>query len=288
MEMRDLNTEQMVGRPEAADQRVELYTQLRNIIDNARESIRALKEENAMLAARNSEMSGRIGVLERQLRAVTTDLANDEMALRQSAETLEQALKGTLTAAPTQQPVARLTPIHAGTPAAAPPETPASPPVAEPAPMDAMPDATSPEAEPAAAEMAEAALPDAEMHPSEPPATEIPAEQPPTAEGPAAADSAPAALTPPATRADGSYTLIAYPFVRFSDLGQFQAALQKLTGVHDVQVRRFAQGTLEMRLGYTGTTDLASTLRTFATGVEDVTEEEPYRLRVRLRTSQDG
>ena len=86
---------------------------------------------------------------------------------------------------------------------------------------------------------------------------------------------------------DGSYTLIAYPFVRFSDLGQFQAALQKLSGVHDVQVRRFAQGTLEMRVGYTGTTDLATTLRSLVTEVEDVQEEEPSRLRVRLRTSQD-
>ncbi|HEY8292487.1 MAG TPA: hypothetical protein VIG44_08360, partial [Thermomicrobiales bacterium] len=90
-----------------------------------------------------------------------------------------------------------------------------------------------------------------------------------------------------APRTDGTYTVVAYPFVRFSDLGQFQAALQKLTGVHDVQVRRFAQGTLEMRIGYSGGTDLATTLRTMATEVEDVQEEEPYHLRVRLHTSQD-
>ncbi len=64
--------------------------------------------------------------------------------------------------------------------------------------------------------------------------------------------------------------------------------MQKLTGVHDVQVRRFAQGTLEMRIGYGGPTDLATTLRTLATEIEDVQEEEPYKLRVRLRTSQDS
>jgi hypothetical protein len=108
-----------------------------------------------------------------------------------------------------------------------------------------------------------------------------------TAETQLVADEpAPAARS--AAPEDGSYTLIAYPFVRFSDLGQFQAALQKLAGVHDVQVRRFAQGTLEMRVGYTGTTDLATTLRTLATEVEDVQEEEPSRLRVRLRTGQDA
>jgi hypothetical protein len=89
-------------------------------------------------------------------------------------------------------------------------------------------------------------------------------------------------------KTDGTYTLIASPFVRFSDLGQFQAALQKLTGVHDAQVRRFAQGTLEMRIGYSGTTDLATTLRTLATEIEDVSEEEPYQLRVHLRTSQNA
>lgn len=102
----------------------------------------------------------------------------------------------------------------------------------------------------------------------------------------AATEAAPAAQS--AARSDDAYTLVAYPFVRFSDLGQFQAALQKLGGVHDVQVRRFAQGTLEMRIGYTGTTDLATTLRTLTTEVEDVQEEEPSRLRVRLRTGHEG
>ena len=43
-----------------------------------------------------------------------------------------------------------------------------------------------------------------------------------------------------------------------------------------------------MRIGYSGPTDLATTLRTLAAEIEDVREEEPYQLRVRLRTSQDA
>jgi len=80
----------------------------------------------------------------------------------------------------------------------------------------------------------------------------------------------------------GTYTLVVYPFTRFSDLGQFQSVLQEVVGVHDVQVRRFAQGTLEMRLGYDGTIPLPQALHNLSIGIEDVEEEEPYRLRVRL------
>ena len=80
----------------------------------------------------------------------------------------------------------------------------------------------------------------------------------------------------------GTYTLVVYPFTRFSDLGQFQSALQELVGIHDVQVRRFAQGTLEMRLSYDGASPLPQVLRGLPLKVEDVEEEEPYRLRVRL------
>ena len=58
--------------------------------------------------------------------------------------------------------------------------------------------------------------------------------------------------------------------------------LQELVGIHDVQVRRFAQGTLEMRLGYDGVTPLPQALHNLSIGIEDVEEEEPYRLRVRL------
>lgn len=80
----------------------------------------------------------------------------------------------------------------------------------------------------------------------------------------------------------GTYTLVVYPFTRFSDLGQFQSALRELVGIHDVQVRRFAQGTLEMRLSYDGQLSLPQMLRELPIRVEAVEEEEPYRLRVRL------
>jgi hypothetical protein len=147
-----------------------------------------------------------------------------------------------------------------------------------------------PQAEPRM-EMAKAEMTEAQPAEDTPAATVTPEPEAPatpsTSYG-AGMNEMPAPISRSTAQGDGSYTLIAYPFVRFSDLGQFQAALQKLAGVHDVQVRRFAQGTLEMRVGYAGTTDLATTLRTLATEVEDVQEEEPYRLRVRLRTSQDA
>jgi hypothetical protein len=302
----------LVGRSDAADQRTELYARLRNIIDNAAESIRALKQENATLAAENGEMSDRIGTLQQQIRAITTDLASDEQALRQSAEALEQVMKSLPSAAPTQPPMTRPTPIYASAPETVAAEPPAPSPFVDTVPMTPeadmaaadVPVAETAEAETAEMQEPEMEAPEAAMPDGETPVAEMPQEQPATDESHAAADAeqipevptsyadqteaAPSATEPPAVRADGSYSLIAYPFVRFSDLGQFQAALQKLAGVHDVQVRRFAQGTLEMRIGYTGTTDLATTLRTLAADVEDVTEEEPYRLRVRLRTSQDG
>jgi len=80
----------------------------------------------------------------------------------------------------------------------------------------------------------------------------------------------------------GTYTLVVYPFTRFSDLGQFQSVLQEVVGIHKVQVRRFAQGTLEMRLSYDGTIPLPQALHNLSVGIEDVGEEEPHRLRVRL------
>ena len=92
----------------------------------------------------------------------------------------------------------------------------------------------------------------------------------------------------PAVTTGGVYTLITYPFVRFSDLGQFQAALQRLQGVHDVQVRRFAQGTLEMTARYEGETDLIAALSGLTGEIEEVREEAPYRLRIRLRARTDS
>jgi len=43
-----------------------------------------------------------------------------------------------------------------------------------------------------------------------------------------------------------------------------------------------------MRIGYEGGADLADALRTLTTEIEDVREEEPYQLRVRLRTSHEA
>jgi len=276
----------LVPQSDQMDHRIELYARLRNIIDNATESIRVLKDENATLAARNTAMTDQIGTLEDRIRTVTADLASDELALRKSAEVLEQVLQGTPTG--TGAPVAADIPPGIADPV--PPETADAPPGTEsPAAHAAMPEPETetefeaePESEP------EAAMPVMEqaVDPAMADTGPIPQPEPPT---PIASDGRERVVAPQImSRPDGTYTLIAYPFVRFSDLGQFQAALQKLAGVHDVQVRRFAQGTLEMRIGYSGETDLATTLRTLATEIEDVREEEPYQLRVRLRASQDS
>ena len=289
----------LVPQSDQIDHRTELYTRLRNIIDNATESIRVLKGENAALTAQNAEMTDQIGTLEYRIRTVTADLASDELALRKSAEMLEQVLQGTPTGA------------VASIDADIPPETADSAPSA----MEDDPSAiTPPESHTAISEPESEAEPEAEreLEPEAEPELEMeaePEEAMPVMEqavGSAMADTGPIPQPEPlpapnehdedervvapqlASRPDGTYTLIAYPFVRFSDLGQFQAALQKLAGVHDVQVRRFAQGKLEMRIGYSGATDLATTLRTLATEIEDVHEEEPYQLRIRLRTTQDS
>jgi hypothetical protein len=273
----------LVPQPESADDRSELYARLRTILDSATESIRTLKEENATLVMRNTEMSGHIGALEQHLRAVTTDLANDELALRHSAEVLEEVLRSEPTAAP-QASAARPTPLHASEPESAPPAPRAVDPSAETGPIE-MAHQEEPQADTAEGQMA-ADAPAIADAPAATPAFEAHAMPPRSYEAGMGEAQEPAVQS--AMPEDGSYTLIAYPFVRFSDLGQFQAALQKLAGVHDVQVRRFAQGTLEMRVGYTGATDLATALRTLESEVEDVQEEESSRLRVRLRTSQDA
>jgi hypothetical protein len=53
-------------------------------------------------------------------------------------------------------------------------------------------------------------------------------------------------------------------------------------------VRRFAQGTLEMTTRYEGETDLITALRGLTTEIEEVREEAPYRLRIRLRARTDA
>jgi hypothetical protein len=79
------------------------------------------------------------------------------------------------------------------------------------------------------------------------------------------------------------YVLIAQPFGRFSDLGRFQTAVQALRGVQNARVRRFAQGTLEMRLDYDGPAPLQEALTGLALPVEAVEQLEPHRLVIRLR-----
>ena len=270
------NRSALVSQPGAMDYRTELYARLRTIIDNATESIRVLRDENAALITQNAEMSNQIGTLEQRLRVVTMDLASDELALRKSAEVLEQVMKGnpSTPAAP-----AAMSPARADSSSHAAADT--IPARESPAVTPAMPE---PELEPEKAALVTepaASSPTADTGP-------IPQPEPTAPFAPVEPDERERAIAPRrGSEPDGTYTVIASPFVRFSDLGQFQAALQKLTGVHDVQVRRFAQGTLEMRIGYSGATDLATTLRMLATEVEDVHEEEPYQLRVRLRSSQD-
>lgn len=268
--------------PQGADQRTELYARLRAIIDSATESIRALKEENATLANQNAALSGRIGDLEQHLHSVTANLASDELALRRSAEVLEEVLKSPPEAMPPRDAAEQPAPPPAAEAAQA-AETEYAPPVGDPSAETAPIPIPTPMAEARRAE---------EQAPAQESTAQVtqraPAER--AAPEPVAAPSAGMEEAPApriAAAPEGSYAVIAYPFVRFSDLGQFQAALQRLTGVHDVQVRRFAQGTLEMHLGYSGGTDLATTLRSLPE-VEDVHEEEPSRLRVRLRTSQDA
>lgn len=133
------------------------------------------------------------------------------------------------------------------------------------------------------------------MAPSEPAPEPPPVQQtaPIPIERPVETPPPPMPIAPPvqavqsggsAEKSTGMYALVAYPFTRFSDLGQFQSSLQELVGIHDVQVRRFAQGTLEMRLAYDGVSPLTNALQSLSS-VQNVEEEEPYRLRVRLDLS---
>jgi hypothetical protein len=90
------------------------------------------------------------------------------------------------------------------------------------------------------------------------------------------------AITAPTASPLRDYTLIAQPFARFTDLGGFQSAVQALPGIHNVRVRRFAQGVLEMRVDYDGDAPLETLLRGLAQPVEEVLHDEPACLRIRL------
>lgn len=86
-----------------------------------------------------------------------------------------------------------------------------------------------------------------------------------------------------AAQAPADYILVAQPFGRFSDLGRFQTAIQGLRGVQNARVRRFAQGTLEMRLEYDGVAPLKEALSELALAVDAIEQIDPQRLVIRLR-----
>jgi hypothetical protein len=262
--------------------RTELYNRLRAIIDDATQSVRSLKEENAGLVQRNQTLEERLQTLEGQLRLLNAGLTRDEQALKHSIDRLAQTLQMPVPAATAPREIAR-TPVND---APAPASMPVAPVEEMPQPETQLPSEAPAMPEPAA----EMDPPQGADEVTEPPAI-APAAEPMPERVPTPIDRGaettemPAAST--ATTTGGVYTLITYPFVRFSDLGQFQAALQRLQGVHDVQVRRFAQGTLEMTARYEGDVDLSTALRGLTAEIEEVSEEAPYRLRVRLRARAD-
>lgn len=284
------NSEQnalVLGADTQGNSRNELLNRLRAIIDDATQSVRTLKEENAALAQRNRELEDRTETLEQRLRLLSAGITQDEQALRQSVDRLAEILRTPTTPA-TTQPAAAPTPAPTSAPAM--PE----PPPAAPESPAAVAAAPEPETPPPATEAPSVSADDPKP---EPPVAVRKVPEPPAAAPPPAPKPEPAPATTDhdrdtaemtAVTTGGVYTLITYPFVRFSDLGQFQAALQRLQGVHDVQVRRFAQGTLEMTARYEGETNLVTALRGLTAEIEEVREEAPYRLRVRLRTRTDA
>ena len=135
----------LVPQSDATDERAELYARLRMIIDTATASIRTLKEENTTLATQNTHiaqenaaMSQQIGALEHRIRAVTADLANDELALRRSAEVLEQVLQSP--AAAPQESAALPTPLRTNAPESEPTVLHTSDPSSETGPMAIAPE----------------------------------------------------------------------------------------------------------------------------------------------------
>jgi hypothetical protein len=263
----------MPGMDAQGNDRNELLKRLRAIIDEATQSVRSLKEENAALVQYNRQLEDRTTALEQRLRLLTSGITQDEQDLRQSVDRLSQTLQMPVGAAGSPaQPTTTSAPAHAPVTSALPDATPAS-------------DASVP------ATMSEPAARDAAESPATPEMaalSELPAEPVTSGVVPEPAPTTDSGMEPPAVTTGGVYTLITYPFVRFSDLGQFQAALQRLQGVHDVQVRRFAQGTLEMTTRYEGETDLIMALRGLTTEIEEVREEAPYRLRIRLHARTDA
>ncbi len=288
----------------------ELFTRLQGLIDGATEKIRELRQENAGLVTK-------VETLETRLRQQVAYATNDAQ-LQKAAERLQWELRPTADPKPreSESPAPALMrntppatngvtphlsepslppepmPVYVAPPPVSMPPVAPPPVMMEPVQMPEPPVFIAPAPEVVRSVELPAALPLEPLYiPTPPPAPEPEPVIVRSAPIPAAAMPQAAAVVLPSVtvapppsvpdKAAGTYSIVAYPFTRFSDLGQFQATLQELVGIHDVQVRRFAQGTLEMRIGYDGTVPLVQALR-HVTGVENVEEEEPYRLRVRL------
>lgn len=82
---------------------------------------------------------------------------------------------------------------------------------------------------------------------------------------------------------DGRFTILVYPFGRFSDLAAFQTALQEIPGAHDVRVRRFAEGTLEVSVTYDGIVPLVDAIRGSTFPLDNVSMDDPGIILVRVR-----
>ena len=97
--------------------RNELLNRLRAIIDDATQSVRTLKEENAALAQQNRQLEDQNAALEQRLRLLTAGITQDEQALRQSVDRLAEILR-TPTSPAAAQPAAALTSAPTSAPAA--------------------------------------------------------------------------------------------------------------------------------------------------------------------------
>lgn len=233
--------------PDAEVDYTQLFARLQMVIDNATQTIRDLRRENAALSSQLSQYDARP-----QMQAENVGKAAE---LHQAATHREELL----------EPESLITAEAEARPLPTPPHRVV-------APVPPVPEARY----------------DASTN-GVVPAWDTPREMPPASE-PVYRPALPQMQHPTTTGTPfaGTYTLVVYPFTRFSDLGQFQSALHAFAGIHDVQVRRFAQGTLEMRLTYNGASPLTQALRDLPVRVQDVDEEEPYRLRVRLDLHNDS
>lgn len=246
--------------------------------------IKNLEEQRHELTAQTAYLEQQVATLHDDHERLVSTAAGHQERLQQLQQTRGQEQSALLTLAEELERLAQAPSTASEHPYAA-PSSGGNAPTASPTPEEAPAPTTEP-AEPAPVTPVQSA-------PLTSPAPQ-PASEPTGAES-EGARTAPPDITPlamagesPAATGEAvpaSYTVIAYPFARFADLGQFQAAVQGLPDVQSVRVRRFAQGTLEMRVEYEGKAPLTSALRDLPLDVEEIQQEEPYQLRVRLRAA---